>query len=750
MIMLSGALALASCKDKPEDAASASQAESKAGQSSVPGAPVPAAEEPAKEKPAASLDERAKILGFAKHLPKDISVYSAVLNGRKSFDQLVQSPLGVFLMERLEDEGLSLEDLANELGSEELGVSIAAYSEEYFSAAGTGSDEAVGIAMNFLERLSYYGARFAVNRLDQFVAANGEPFSSTAGMLLSGPFKGAPKELVAMFGQFEMPAYYQGAKVSNEESRARVKEGFDMMASVFEHIPVGVEGITVKRGGAEFSGYKLVGQKLAEAIDDKAVKNMQEVMDLADIQAFKKSLASKNFVIMTGEINDYVILFVGKSEEDFRLVEDVKDSLCASDHIGFVDDYLANDLLLVGFRDDEVYKGASNFNVVLHRILGSVADGMSDALAQAGSLGDTSEIEVLLDALGEQGRGIAAMFTEADMGYVAYLEEGLKVEGFGGSNMPELDFDASHTMASMGSGDGVVMFANWASNPVYNERLMEYLDTLGETGYLMAKRVSSINEGGASGHVFGQFKPGIDMFDQMFRDDLLGIWQALRGDMAAGLGSETALVVDLNGTLPKVPQVPEVILKNGKMPRFAYASTVDDRDKLKQSWKKLNQSIENILKKAGELSGGEIPMQIPMSSEKNNLTTWFIPIPFQNDDFVPSVSVSDNLFFASTSKKFSENLEENYNKGGAADRKGAWLHVDFKVLSDYAKDWFNLIDENLDEIDQRMGTTAREDLDSNKEMFEVGFKALESLDELILNIRHEDGQVRSSLHIKSR
>ncbi len=40
------------------------------------------------------------------------------------------------------------------------------------------------------------------------------------------------------------------------------------------------------------------------------------------------------------------------------------------------------------------------------------------------------------------------MFKEADAGYVAYLEDGIKVEMQGGSNMPQYDMQArTHTLA---------------------------------------------------------------------------------------------------------------------------------------------------------------------------------------------------------------------------------------------------------------------------------------------------------------
>ncbi|MBT8036489.1 MAG: hypothetical protein KJO21_02985 [Verrucomicrobiae bacterium] len=733
------ALAFTACKDKPTTPSSGAQSsDPQTGDTGstekpdvVPVAPMPSS---------ASVEDRAAKLGFAKHLPGDIVIYDAVFNGRKAFDKLVKSSLGEFIVERMADEGMSLDMLE---GNDEAAAQIAIYSEEYFSAYGKGTSEAFDLSMKFFERLGFYGARVGVFMGDGVVREGGDFSPRGPAPFMDGPLKGAPKELVKMFSDFEMPCFYQGSKVSDPESRELVTAQMEQVVSMLGFAEDASEAITIKRGDAEFSGYKISGAKLAEMIDDDAVDEMKEVFEIADIEAFKKSLASKNIVGVTGVVDDYVILFFGKSEEDLVLVDDVADSICASDDIVYLDPYLGKDLLTVSFRDAKVVQAVGSIESIGYRILSSTVRGVSEGLGDAASLGDTQDIEAILDSIDEQGSKLASMFSGTDAGYVAYLEEGLKVEGFGGSNLPSFDFEKSHSLSPLASGDGMLLFANWTSNEAYNEKVMEYVDSLGEAGYLLVKRVAALD---LEDNDFNEFKQGIDLFDRSFRDDALEIWQALRGDMAAGLGAESALVVDVNGSLPKVPQVPKMILEQGKMPRISYVSAVADRAKLQTSWKRLNESAENILKAVSEMVGNEIPMQVPMSSEKNDLKTWFIPIPFQNDDFVPSVSVSDELFFVSTSKAFSEGLAEQFKQGGGDPRKGAWLHVDFKVLHHYAQQWLDLVEGNLDELAR--SESAREDFTENKPMIEEAMKAFGSLDDLTLHARNEGGRSRISLHLK--
>ena len=103
--LFAGVAAFTACKDKSTTSSSSSDQQG-GDNTAQPAVPTPDA-----IKPSASVDDRAAKLGFAKHLPKDIAVYDAIFNGRKAFDKLLKSSLGEFILERMADEGMSLDDL---------------------------------------------------------------------------------------------------------------------------------------------------------------------------------------------------------------------------------------------------------------------------------------------------------------------------------------------------------------------------------------------------------------------------------------------------------------------------------------------------------------------------------------------------------------------------------------------------------------------------------------------------------------
>ena len=290
--LLSCALAFAACKDKTETTSPPAPASSGESQSEKPAAPEEPTAKPVEAgKSAVTPAMRAAKLGFAKHLPKNIAMYDTVINGRKAFDKMLKSPLGAYLVERMEAEGMSLEELQ---GNDVFAAQIASYSEEVFYAYGPGASQSFGLARNFLERLSYYGSRYSVFKLDGLLSGGTKAQRDDVKQILDGPLKGAEKDIIKLFAAFDMPAYYQGSKISDKEMRAQVRADMEQMYEVFSMMGEAAEEISIKRGGAEFRGYKIVGEKLAAMLGESVVKSLEEMFDINDIEAFIEKNKTSN------------------------------------------------------------------------------------------------------------------------------------------------------------------------------------------------------------------------------------------------------------------------------------------------------------------------------------------------------------------------------------------------------------------------------------------------------------------------
>jgi hypothetical protein len=170
---------------------------------------------------------------------------------------------------------------------------------------------------------------------------------------------------------------------------------------------------------------------------------------------------------------------------------------------------------------------------------------------------------------------------------------------------------------------------------------------------------------------------------------------------------------------------------------------VTDRSKLAASWEKMNTSLTGTLAKVSEMTGSPIPMQKPISSEKNGNTTWFFPMPFITDDFLPSVTVGDKWFVASTSKNHALDLVAKADSPSPA-RDGFWLTINFKALEAFAKETASLVEENAETL---TGSALQpEDL----EMVSKSIELLSDLDKMTVHSRKEGPVLRSSVHLKTR
>ena len=240
-----------------------------------------------------------------------------------------------------------------------------------------------------------------------------------------------------------------------------------------------------------------------------------------------------------------------------------------------------------------------------------------------------------------------------------------------------------------------------------------------------------------------QFKEMAKVFDEKFRPDMVALWDTLSNDFGGSLGHESALVVDLKGSAPAIPGVPQAVVDGAKVPRISIIAPVTDRAKLTGSWDKINTTLTGTLAKVSEMTGEEIPMQKPLSSEKNGNITWFFPMPFFTDDFLPSVTVGDKWFAASSSKTQALDLIAKAEAGGETS-SGFHFSLNFKALEKYADETYQLIDRNSDEL---MGGSMSAD---QKKLIKDSIAIVSDLDKLTVHSRRESGVLRSSVHFKTR
>lgn len=739
-----GGLSLSACGEKKEDAeAPAGGGEEKGASVKAPEVAVP---EPA---PVAQgdLSAVAKATGFAQYMPNTTHAYVSIYDGKGFLEEIRKSKLVKLLEQQAAEQGgVDLDELKEQPEANQI---LSLLAEEIFVGVGDGAPAQLANLVSINESTTRHWIKFMVKM--------GEGQLTGRGANLDGPQAIMPvlaaflgDELAGMdaLERAEVPPVTLGFKVSDDEVRGQVLEmAAGGLQQLLEQIgPDGedvAESVEIERGDSKFTGIKLIGKKVAAKIGAEQKEAMAEVLDAAAIEKLIKILETKNVVIAVGAHGNYLVGFAGSAEEQLKLAATPGDSVLGRAEMNFMKSYADKKLLMLMSASKELQDSVAKETT----LLGSLALGLKEGLGETEGFGDTQDLEVLLDLVAKEERALFDMYTYTPAGVVVFLEKGLKAEAYGGSNMADLDLDTPRKYAGVGMADDIFLFANWVENPAYTEKALEYLDSIGQTIYLGAKHVATMKL--PEGADLGEFAEQFGMFDEQIRPHLLDLWVALRKDLVEGLGAEGAVIVDLKGQVPTVPGLPQLIVDKGKAPRLGILAPADDPEKLKSSWERIDTSLQALLKVASEITGNNIPMQKPMSSEKNDLKTWFFPFPFQTDDFVLSISVDKKNFFASTSKSFVQGLSAQLETAEVDEsQKGAYFNVNLTLLNAYLNDWLKLVEENADEI-FGVDSPNAENFKNQLPILREVIGALGELKGIKGHIRKAEGTIRASWHFET-
>jgi hypothetical protein len=761
-------LGAVSCKEKPKTTGAES------GETTVPEKIVEKIKDVVVPKPAATLsdEERAAKLGFVKYLPADTEIVMSVYNAEGAAEQmkalklygLIEDQMGMGAMvpgpggefpeeELLEDEDVVAPDAEQaeeveidgefEEGMEEGPSPWMLLGQEVTIAMGKSTGEQTANLLTANRRMGYFQAK-AFGKVAQSYAKSGDMDQFSEMMekeMAEGLIKNLledPESGIALLEKAEMPPLYIAfrAKEGELEQAAQLVNGSMAMFGMAGEMAAPVEFET---GGASFAGYKLLGAKMAEAMEAER-ESMEENLSPKIVDGILGALEKKNLVVVTGTVGDYVVFMIGGSESALKLADDVKGSLVSTDELNFADPFADKKLVSLIYGDKEVW------DTVIEAAGGisSYALGMRDGIAGGGGLGETRDLEAMLQLIADREKALLALGGSSDLGMVAYVEEGLKIESFGGYDKGATDWDAKTTLAHLGNSGDNMLFFNAPSSAVYDEKLGDYLEVIVETLYASTMRFSELD---IEAPEMEEMKQYTKVFDGQFREDLVGLYGALSGSMSDGLGNEAALVIDLKGALPTVPGVPQKFLDEAKAPRVTLLAPVKDRKKLVEAWEEVNARTTSLLGKVSEMAGEKIPMQKPISSEKDGMTTWFFSFPFFQDDFLPSVTVSDDWFAASTSKTQAQDLMNKAKAGGEAGQ-GVEFYVNFNAITGYADEMLDVVDRNSAELFK--SEYDLKEFNDNKADIKKVIAACRDFDSMNWTIRKESGNMHSSIHFKTK
>lgn len=747
-LLLGGSLFLLSCGEKNHDKdketvetaieATEEAAETAAEKAADLATPAPVEEN--EEIPNVPLEEVALVTGFAQNLPSDIEGYLAILKGAQSYDGLRETEIGKFIEEISVAQGDDLDELDK---TPEMEMARSVLGEEFFIAFGK-SAGAQGAKVQELYKGVYrmYGAMM-IKAIESEVTGDQD---AMMGMMMSPlGMLGEPKDVITQFEAMKLPPVTIGMKVSDPDMREQIYgmvSGQLASALEFDDFP-GFKELIFEKDGVQLTGVTLAGAPLAELMEAEGQGAVEFLGGEEVFDKLVKAVAAKNLHAAVGELGEYVIIYVGGDLEGFKLSKGVNDSLLSHKDNEFLKLYAKKDVRVLSFMDGGAYESIS----AATEGLASMAIGAKEALEESEAFGDTRDVQALLAKAAKVERELLGMPSYTSQGIIGFAEEGFKVEVHGGSSTPSLDFDQPHTFTSLADQEDILLYANTVVSPEYSAKVNEYLSTITETAYLASKK---FNELDLDDPDYQEFKQGFDLFDQLASQDLSEIWSAFTGDFSVGTGKESAVIIDLKGTLPKIPDVPEVALEKGIAPRMAVILPVDDRAKVQNSWKRINTAVTNIIKNGHEVGmlPEEIVMQDVFKSQQAGLDTYNFQIPYTTQDALPTIGINDQFLIASSSQLLNGEIVSSLKKPQKVIRNGAYLKVNFTELHEFAQAWLNLVEENQDAFMEE--DYQKEDFIENLPMLKKSLESMKELDSYTLHTRKLRGEVRSSHHFKMK
>jgi len=405
--------------------------------------------------------------------------------------------------------------------------------------------------------------------------------------------------------------------------------------------------------GARFQGVQI---NIGDLANEKQLEQETRKIDPALEEVYAKveeKIRQLSLIVVCGLVDDMLVMYVGADADSLVFVDDAETSLAARP-----------EFKKLGVTEDASLFGVCYASESFQRSFLAWTGYEKSYLA----LADAFRKEKLpnSDEIIKNFRALAKLEAEMKVSDVspflamAMFEDGLKIETIGGYYDRAYDYSQPLQLTSVADEmkQDLFMRIHWRGNRDWKEMQLDYLEqvlsvfgNVVEGGYL-----AFLEDDEESAEKYRQWKM---VYEEIVNSEVNRLWQAYRKSFRPSLDSEAAILVDLNGSMPRLPLVPSRFIEEGKMPRVMYVRPVKSRSALDDSYLALDETTENTLEYFSILTKKNLVKPDFLSAEKGKLTTWFYPFPTMTNDFVPSVSISESLLMFSSSKNFSEALYED-------------------------------------------------------------------------------------------
>ena len=697
----------------------------------------------ASEKKEASVEQLADNMGFAQYLPSDSEMYVSYVGVGSMLSKLRETEMGKFIEAQMKKEDEDLDEALKDEGIDEM---MAVAGEEVFFAAGNGSSS----MLNGLLQAGLEVNKFQYDMMFKMMLSQLDPGlfdmndMNNPGAMVPDFLKKKDGAIKLLRG-LEMAPMYVGFKVSDKVSRDKFIA--DISASFNEMInqsDMRMMKVAESKEAGGFYGFEWSGAGFLQMMQDEErnpEEGIAQMIGQALLDDYKHEISKKKLTCMVGNVGDYVVIYVGKDAKSVKFEKSATTSLLSNPEMSFAKKHAGQEIASLMYFSESSMKTMKSLGGTMKLY----ADTFSNVLEKTEAFGDTRRLRDLLKNLGEKEDALYAMIPAQRVGVVAAYDQGLKIDMYSGKEYPTLDLESPRALAKMVNHPDAAIYGSWIIADDYSDASMEYLEAIFETAYEGARVASEVQH---EEEDWVEFQNNFKMFDKHFAADLHRVWKSLRGNFAAGVGSEFAMMMDLKGTMPRVPKVPSVILENGEIPRITFVKPVVDREKIALAWDEINVTSVDIAKTLEQVIGQKMEMLKPERAKRFGLDTWSYQLGVTSKDANLAVALNDDYWFMTTSPTGLEDLTARaYSKNSKQAQPGAEMVIRLDPVRVATRKWLKVIEEHGSDISEDFDL---ESFEEAKPLVLEFLKASEELELIDLYTRKEDGEVQSTIHFKMR
>ncbi len=536
----------------------------------------------------------------------------------------------------------------------------------------------------------------------------------------------AMPEILPALVKCDIPPVYFAFKAV--KSKADVDAAFAMVsAKLGAKLPPGVAlgGFKVS-DKYEFKNITLDAAKLVEAMQEEQIRGqLAEVLgDEAKAKVAVAAIKKKHIEIAWGWVGDYLILSLGTDHAHVKFAAGPADSALAIPAVARrATEFAAKKPLSIAY-------GAASMLETLHGKL-EFADGFKKISDELSTLLKPEHIAAMqADVKKFEGKAQSLYAAKFDpMVSVSYVEGGIRAEAFGGAQVTALDASKPLTFASLLTPASFA-FLNSRSNPANDGKVADLIED--GTGMLWGwydkygRTMVPENE-----------RAGAGMAEAMALPMLKDLWSAGR-KLSKSLGNETAFILDLNGNMPKIPNLPPN-LADGKVPRIAWVAQLKDRAGVSEAW----AGFSKVIKQLAAFAPGGVPD--PVMKKEGDVELHYLELPIPTDDLLPHVAISKDRWIISTSPSFTKELTAKAAATGGSPL-GAEMRLQVPAICDLAEAWLKVVDKDPNAFFH--GSNDQKEYTQMRPTFGDLIKLGRSIQSLEWRMFSEEGAARNSMHLK--